>query len=209
MKLAHTSVLAGALLFAACGGGTPTPEAPPPPEPAPEPAPAEPGPAEPAPAEPEAPAEPAPAAAAPLEVPIQARSKSKVTGTVKLEEVEGGVKVTVHLENTPKGFHGAHFHQKADCSADDATSAGDHFNPEGHDHGRPPDGKRHLGDLGNIEVDAKGVGTLEIVIQGANLKPDDEKSFLGRAVIIHAKKDDGSQPSGNAGARIGCAEVKR
>jgi Cu-Zn family superoxide dismutase len=142
-------------------------------------------------------------------VAIQARSGAALTGTARLEETPDGVKVTLKLGNAPPGLHGAHIHEKGDCSAADGTSAGDHFNPAGHDHGRPPDEKRHLGDLGNIGVDQSGVGLLEIVVAGANLKPDDPNSYLGRAVIVHAKKDDGSQPSGNAGARIGCAEIKR
>lgn len=202
------SVLVSALCLASlavgCGGGaTPPAEPPPAPEPATEPA--EPAPAEPATEEPGAAEQPA----APLEVQIVARSKSKLTGTATFEETEGGVKVTVRLSNAPPGLHGAHIHEKADCSADDASSAGDHFNPGGHPHGRPPEEKRHLGDLGNIEVDPGGKGVLEIVIPGANLKPGDPSSFLDRAVIVHEKEDVGSQPAGGAGARIGCGEIKR
>jgi Cu-Zn family superoxide dismutase len=192
------------LVAVACGGGTPPAETPE--------TPAEPAPAEPAPA----PAEPAPEAKpeakpadGPIEVAIQARSGAALTGTARFEETADGVKVTLKLGNAPPGLHGAHIHQKGDCSAQDASSAGDHFNPEGHDHGRPPDEKRHLGDLGNIGVDQNGIGLLEIVVAGANLKPGDPHSYLDRAVIVHAKKDDGSQPAGNAGPRIGCAEIKR
>jgi Cu-Zn family superoxide dismutase len=31
--------------------------------------------------------------------------------------------------------------------------------------------------------------------------------ILGRAVIVHAKPDDGGQPVGNAGARIACGVI--
>ena len=31
----------------------------------------------------------------------------------------------------------------------------------------------------------------------------DFNPVIGRAVVIHAKRDDGGQPTGNAGARIG------
>jgi Cu-Zn family superoxide dismutase len=98
------------------------------------------------------------------------------------------VKVVLKIGNAPPGLKGAHIHEKGDCSAKDGSSAGDHFNPEGHQHARPPDEPRHLGDLGNIGVTPEGVGLLEIVVKGANLKPGDPKSFLDRAVIIHQKK---------------------
>jgi Cu-Zn family superoxide dismutase len=200
-SLANVALLA----VAACGGGAPAPETP-----AGEPPPASATTSQPAPGE--AAPETAPAAAAedgPIEVQILAKSGSTLTGTAKFEDTPEGVKVTVRLGNAPSGLKGAHIHEKGDCSSDDGKSAGDHFNPGGHDHGRPPDEKRHLGDLGNIGVDTNGLGLLEIVVAGANLKAGDPNSFLGRAIIIHGKKDDGSQPAGNAGERIGCGVIKR
>ena len=86
-------------------------------------------------------------------------------------------------------------------------SAGGHFNPDKHDHGLPTADARHLGDLGNLEVGKDGKGHTEITIPGANLKKDDPHSYLGRAIIIHEKKDDGGQPTGNAGGRIGCGVI--
>lgn len=202
----YASVIAIFAGITACGGGgTPEPETPATPE----------GPAEPA-APPEAPEakpeggeEPAAKKDGPIQTQIQAKSGATLTGTATFEETPDGLKVSIRLGNAPPGLHGAHIHEKGDCSAADATSAGDHFNPGGHPHGRPPDEKRHLGDFGNIGVDPAGMGVLEIVVKDANLKPGDKNSFLDRALIIHAKKDDGSQPLGNAGARIGCAEIKR
>ena len=52
-----------------------------------------------------------------------------------------------------------------------------------------------------------GKGTTELIIPNANLTPGDPNSFTGRAIIIHAKKDDGGQPVGNAGGRIGCGVI--
>jgi superoxide dismutase, Cu-Zn family len=143
-----------------------------------------------------------------IEVSFQAKSNSKISGTATLTEVADGVKVTLALANVPPGEHGAHVHEKGDCSAPDGSSAGGHFNPAGNPHALPTTNPRHLGDLGNITVDQSGKGTLEIVAPGANLKDSDPNSFLGRSIIIHEKKDDGGQPTGNAGGRIGCAEIK-
>jgi Cu-Zn family superoxide dismutase len=120
-------------LSASCGGKpteSPPPEAPlpPPPEEAP-------------PAEPEAAAEPEPEPAPPepkmITVQLQAKSGSKLAGTATLVEVEDGVRVSVQVEGIKPGDHGAHFHEKGDCSAPDAKSAGEHFNPDGHKHGFP------------------------------------------------------------------------
>ena len=149
---------------------------------------------------------PAAAAAAPLTIPIEARSGSKLAGTATFAAVDGGVKVTIKLTGATPGKLASHVHETGDCSAPDAKSAGGHFNPEGHKHGLP-DGERHLGDLGNIEVKADGTATHEVVAKGANLTAGDPKSFLGKAIIVHEKQDDGGQPTGNAGGRIGCGVI--
>jgi superoxide dismutase, Cu-Zn family len=193
-------------LLVACGGGAETQPDPtmgptePPPAPPAEPAVAEAP--EPEPAEPPAPAEPEK-----IEASIQAKSGSKLAGTVTLEKVDNGVRVHILVENLKPGLRATHIHETGDCSAPDATSAGSHFSPEGHPHGLPPAEKRHLGDLGNIEVGKDGKGELEIVVEGATLEEGGSHSFRGKALIVHAKKDDGGQPVGNAGGRIGCAEL--
>jgi superoxide dismutase, Cu-Zn family len=196
-------------LLAACGGSQ-QPAEPAPSPPADEPALEEPAATETPPAEPSpAPAaEAAPAAPKTIETALQAKSGSKLTGKVTLTETPEGVKVTLSVENVKAGDHGAHIHEKGDCSAPDGASAGGHYNPTSHPHALPANSPRHLGDLGNITVGKDGKGTLEIVAAGANLKDGDANSFVGRSVIVHEKKDDGGQPTGNAGGRIGCAEIK-
>ncbi len=157
------------------------------------------------------PAETETAAAGPvvIEVPIEAKSGSKLTGTVKFSEQADGVQVVIQVANLTPGTRATHVHEKGDCSAPDAASAGSHFNPDNHPHALPTKDPRHLGDLGNIQVAKDGTGSLEIVVPGANLKDGDPHSFLGRALIVHEKKDDGGQPTGNAGGRIGCAVIKK
>lgn len=153
-------------------------------------------------------AAPAPVAPKSIEVPLEAKSGSKLVGKAVLTETEGGVHIVLTVEGISAGDHGAHVHDKGDCSAADGSSAGGHFNPQTHDHGLPGAPKRHLGDLGNITIGKDGKGTLDITAPGANLKASDVASFVGRAIIVHAKKDDGGQPTGNAGDRIGCGVIK-
>jgi Cu-Zn family superoxide dismutase len=139
---------------------------------------------------------------------IAPRSGSKLTGTVTLSEESTGLRVAIALAGVSPGDHGAHVHETPDCGAPDAKSAGGHYNPDSHAHGLPSGAQHHIGDLGNIGVGKDGKGTLEITIADANLKAGDPHSFLGRSIIIHEKKDDGGQPVGNAGGRIGCVEIK-
>jgi Cu-Zn family superoxide dismutase len=211
-KLFVGSVVLG-MFVAACAGQPAEPPAAP--ETPAAPAPPADAPAAPS-ANPEAPAAPAASAAAPaapaalksVEVPIEAKSGSKLSGKAVLTETEGGVHVVLTLEGLEPGEHGAHVHEKGDCSAADGASAGGHFNPASKDHGLPGADKRHLGDLGNITIAKDGKGSLDITAPGANLKANDPNSFVGRAIIVHAKKDDGGQPTGNAGGRVGCGVIK-
>jgi Cu-Zn family superoxide dismutase len=189
---------------AACGGGNPEPETPASP-PADEPKAEEAKPAEPA-AEPEKKEEPAPPKS--ITVALESKSGSKLAGKATLTEEGTGVKVAISLEGVKPGDHGAHVHETPDCSAPDAKSAGSHYNPDKHDHGLPDAAQHHIGDLGNIVVGKDGKGTLELTIADANLKADDPHSLLGRSIIVHEKKDDGGQPVGNAGGRIGCGVIK-
>jgi superoxide dismutase, Cu-Zn family len=142
-----------------------------------------------------------------IEVPLMAKSGSKLSGTATFTAVKGGVDVKIKVAGAPPGMIATHVHENGDCSAPDGASAGGHFNPEGHPHGMPPAPERHLGDLGNIDVGADGTGSTEIVVMGANLEAADPDSFLNRAIIVHEKKDDGGQPTGNAGGRIGCGVI--
>jgi Cu-Zn family superoxide dismutase len=143
-----------------------------------------------------------------LEVTLQAKSGSKLSGKATLTETPEGVNVVLSVENVSPGEHGAHVHEKGDCSAEDGSSAGGHFNPGGHPHALPTGNPRHLGDFGNVMVDQDGTGKLELIALGANLRDSDPNSFVGRSIIVHDKKDDGGQPTGNAGGRIGCGEIK-
>src|ERR1043166_8219189 len=68
--------------------------------------------------------------------------------------------VAAEIENLTPGKHGFHIHDKGDCSAADAASAGGHFNPTHKQHGGPDSAERHAGDLGNIDADPSGKAHL-------------------------------------------------
>ncbi len=175
----------------------PTAEAPPAPPSQPEPA---------APAEPPKPAEPPPPKKAQAE--LAPASKSKVKGTATFVETDGGVEITVNAEGLKPGDHGWHVHEKGDCSAPDAKSAGEHFNPEHKKHGSPDAPEHHAGDFGNLTAGKDGKATKTITMKGVTLG-EGADSLVGKALIIHDKKDDlKSQPSGNAGARVACGVIQ-
>jgi Cu-Zn family superoxide dismutase len=134
---------------------------------------------------------------------LQATAGNKAAGTVTFTQMEGGkVKVTAEVAGlTPNSKHAIHIHEFGDIGMADGTGTGGHYNPEGHDHGLPGSEMRHAGDFGNLEANAEGVATFELIVD--NLTLNGEKNpILGRGMIVHAGADDGGQPTGNAGARI-------
>lgn len=129
-------------------------------------------------------------------------------GTVTFTPDSKGTRVVAHLTGLTPGAHGFHIHEKGDCSAPDASSAGGHFNPGGMPHAGPDSAQRHVGDLGNITADASGVAHYEIVVNGIEF--DGAASIIGRGLIVHAKADDlKSQPSGDAGGRVACGVIEK
>ncbi len=123
------------------------------------------------------------------------------------QEGADAVKIVAVIEGLkPNSKHGFHIHQFGDCSAPDGKSAGGHYNPESHAHGRSSDDKHHAGDLGNLQADARGKANYEKMILGINIAGG-KNPILGRGVIIHAKPDNFGQPTGNAGSRIGCGVI--
>lgn len=132
---------------------------------------------------------------------------NKATGIVWFTETPKGIAVFADFYGLTPGKHGFHVHEKGDCSAHDASSAGGHFNPEGVNHGGPDSKVRHVGDLGNVEADSTGYAHYERIDQMIQL--EGPHSIIGKSIVIHADPDDlVSQPTGNAGARIGCGPIE-
>jgi Cu-Zn family superoxide dismutase len=174
-----SSLLAAALLLAACGGSSSKPAAEP---------------------------------TSPLGVEgvavLESRSGSTTTGEARFVDRGDSVEVTLTVAGATPGNHGVHVHMIGDCSAPDATSAGDHFNPDAHQHGAPGVAEHHAGDLGNIEVGDDGTGTLTVTQPNITLA-EGGRSIAGRALVVHEKADDfQTQPTGDSGGRIACGVIK-
>lgn len=132
---------------------------------------------------------------------------SSVSGSVRFRQEAAGVVVSAHVSGLTPGAHGFHIHEKGDCSAPDATSAGGHFNPAGKPHGHPDHPDRHAGDLPQLIADASGRATLTVTLSGLSIGSG-AADIVGRGVIVHAAADDyKTQPTGNSGARVACGVI--
>ncbi|WP_234109454.1 MULTISPECIES: superoxide dismutase family protein [Chryseobacterium] len=141
---------------------------------------------------------------------IQAKSGTDTQGTVKFVQTGKMVKMDLNVYKLTPGIHAVHIHEKGDCSAADGSSAGGHWNPTAHQHGRWDQGEFHMGDIGNINADKDGTARKIFKTDKWCIGCQDEsKNIIGKTLIIHAKEDDfHTQPTGNAGGRVGCVEIK-
>jgi len=136
---------------------------------------------------------------------LEPKSGSQVTGTVTFTKTGDEVHVVADVQNLKLGKHGIHIHEKGDCSAPDAMSAGGHFNPTHQHHDGPTGTARHAGDFGNIEADASGKAHLD---WKGKLSLTGTDSIIGKSIVVHEKEDDlKTDPSGNSGARIACSVI--
>jgi len=140
--------------------------------------------------------------------PLKPTKGNKTFGEATFEEEGDKVRVVIFVQGLKPGQeHGLHIHEKGDCSAPDAMSAGGHFNPQGKPHGQPGSAEHHAGDLPALKADKSGRAHVQVDVSGITLKPG-PTSIIGRAVVVHADPDDyKTQPTGNSGARIACGVI--
>ncbi len=128
-------------------------------------------------------------------------------GAVDFTETPNGLLVVARLQNVPEGVHGFHIHETGACEPD-FKAAGGHLVGDAEAHGLKIDGGPHAGDLPNIHVPS--TGELNVEFFARSLSMDELMDDDGSAVVIHSGADDyKSQPSGDAGERIGCGVVSR
>ena len=119
---------------------------------------------------------------------------------------EDGVLVVSELWGLPvwegdsgSSVFGFHIHEGSACAPTDEDAfegAGGHYNPNGREH------PMHAGDLPPL------FGNGGYALSAALTDRFTVREVIGRTVIVHAMPDDfHTQPSGNAGKRIGCGEI--
>ncbi len=109
-------------------------------------------------------------------------------------------------------YHGFHVHEAGDLS-EKCMAACAHFNPYNRNHGGPNSYERHVGDLGNIYFDRRGIANIDMVDNQIKLRGT-KSNIIGRSLIIHEDPDDlglggheDSLTTGHAGARVTCAVI--
>lgn len=135
-----------------------------------------------------------------------------VLGTIHfVPQDDGAIHVMGSVAGLTPGLHGFHIHQYGDIRQR-CKAAGGHFNPGNATHGAPEDAVRHVGDLGNIMADEKGVARVDITDTVISFSGD--SNIIGRSIVIHGGVDDlgkggneGSKKTGNAGPRVGCGVI--
>ena len=131
-------------------------------------------------------------------VPLASASGSLVSGRASLLAADGGVRVTGEVGGLVRnGAHGLQVHERGDCSAVDARSAGRYYDPLA--------GARQDGAVGaapgRIVADADGVATVDLTVRGAVLGGGADNDILGRAMLVL-----GATP-GAISARVACGVI--
>ncbi len=133
-----------------------------------------------------------------------------VEGTVKFDKAGDNVKMMLEL-TIPKMANksvAVHLHETGECG-DMGKHAMGHWNPTNEAHGKWGTHPFHSGDIGNVSLDGNGKGKMDLETELWSIGGNASKNILNRALIVHSGVDDyTSQPSGDAGSRIGCAVIK-
>ena len=142
-----------------------------------------------------------------------------VTGTVDFRQ--DGAELVMDLDISglaPNSTHGFHIHAVGDCGRGDHDDDGfaevggaalGHYDPlNTNDHGGPDDDddEKHAGDFGNVTANASG--RVSTTIRTSDVSLEGTRPVQGRAVMVHANRDDlETDPGGMSGARIGCGVI--
>jgi superoxide dismutase, Cu-Zn family len=132
-------------------------------------------------------------------------------GTAEMTQTPAGVLIKLSVKGLPPGDHAFHVHAVGKCEPP-FDSAGGHFNPATKKHGLMAADGPHAGDMPNLHIPVGGELVVEVLNSNITLekgKPNSVFDTDGSALVIHAGVDDyKTDPTGNAGGRIGCGVVQ-
>ena len=130
-------------------------------------------------------------------------SGDKSLGTMTFQKQDKSIVIEGQFTGQKKGQYALYIHDKGDCS-DKGRKVGGHLNPTKAKHGPPASAMRHAGDFGDVTFDKEGNATFAMTTDSVTLEPGGADSVVGRAVVLHARKDS---KSGSAGSAIACGVV--
>jgi len=137
---------------------------------------------------------------------VDTNATGKITFRQKGEEVT--MKLKISIPNRANQTVAAHIHEHPDCSNMGNNTHG-HWNPTNSQHGKWGEGNFHLGDIGNIQLNKKGKGSLTITTKLWSVGTGKTNDVVGHGFIVHSGTDDYvSQPAGKAGTRISCGVIE-
>jgi len=128
------------------------------------------------------------------------------------QDANGPVNIKVNVSGLTPGLHGIHIHDKGICTGPSFTSAGEHYNPLGKEHGLLNPKGPHAGDLPNLEVGMDGKGNMNVTTKLVTLSPGPTTLFTANntSLVVHAGPDDLiTDPAGDSGARIACGIIEK
>ncbi len=142
---------------------------------------------------------------------IKGLNSNPLNGVATFIEEDGFVKLVVEIRGAETKKLAIHIHELGDCESKDGSGAGGHWNPTNENHGKWGTLPFHSGDIGNLNIDNNGNGSLVMKdhFKRWSISNSGNTNIVGRAIIIHSDIDDYiSQPSGSAGPRIGCGVIE-
>lgn len=143
---------------------------------------------------------------------LETTADGKEMGQAKFFQLNNGqikMVLDVNYPSRADSTVAVHFHEHGDCGNMGENAHG-HWNPTKENHGKWGSEAYHAGDIGNIQLDDKGHGTISVTTDRWNIKDKDDASIIGRGIIVHGGTDDyKTQPTGNSGPRIGCGVITK
>lgn len=128
------------------------------------------------------------------------REHECLSGKIEFYQSKDGVWVIANVKGLPKndtGFFALHIHEGANCSGENFSGTGSHYNPYNTSH------PLHSGDLPPL---LSNNGNAYMAVKTNRFTVNE---IIGKTVVIHMDFDDfTSQPAGNAGDKIACGVIK-